>query len=276
MKRNTWIIWLGLLALPACVRAQVPYADGAVGQVPGEPAQTVTRRVSHPPLQQETPSVLLPGSYYDTTRTPLAAGNHAPDFSLPLAADCHWTESGQAWAPNGKVDGVTLSKFIAAAGGKSKDSGKPTVLMFWAFWCDTWKDVTHDFKKLRPELDQLQASVLCVAVDASQQPVAQQAFESREIWFPVVIDTHGGSGQGRAEDDFSVVTPPEVKAAAGQRHSVGSMYGVRRVPTFFVLDGGGLIRARFEGFPGARQLVEAVREARQKVMPKITGSSTGQ
>lgn len=170
---------------------------------------------------QATPSVLLPGNYYDATRKPLGVNDQAPDFTLPLV------EGSPTDVP------LRLSLYVG-----SRQNGKPpvTLLIFWAFWCDTWKDVTHHLQLLRPGLQDAHAQVVCVAVDASQQRGGRRAMAAGRLWFPIGIDRHS---------------------------EVTARYGVRRVPTLFVLDSTGRIRTRFEGVPTDHRLMEAIHAARR-------------
>ncbi|HVF09842.1 MAG TPA: TlpA disulfide reductase family protein [Abditibacteriaceae bacterium] len=190
-----------------------------------------------------TPSVLLPGNFWDADRTPLAVGAHAPDFAFSLARDCRWkppapikskpaTQQAEYSVP---AQDFPL-RFSAVRAAHRSARRNVTVLVFWAFWCDTWKDVTRDFKRLRPKFDAAGAAVACVAVDASQQPVARRSFASGDIWYPVAIDTDS---------------------------KITALYGVRRVPTIFIVDNTGRIRARFEAFPGERTLMGALRAAKK-------------
>lgn len=168
-------------------------------------------------------SVAIPYLDEDPNRAPLKPGTPAPDFSLPLARESKAASAGRM---------LHLASYRHQP---AKRRGV-TVLIFWAFWCDTWKDVTRHLKHVRSALSSAQARVGCVAVDASQQPVAKSAFRSGDIWFPVAID---GSG------------------------TVGTAYGVRRVPTIFVIDRDGIVRAAFEAYPGDQTLLRAVQAARR-------------
>lgn len=163
--------------------------------------------------RQETPSVLLPGSYWEE-RAPLRVGDAAPGWKLPLA-------SGSPGAKKGAPD-LDFARFRG---------GKTTVLVFWAFWCDTWKDATRFFGAARRELDARGVQLVAVAVDASQQPVARPAFASGKLFFPVAIDA---------------------------KSQITARYGVRRVPTVFLVGPDGKISARWEGLPTLRELQRAL------------------
>ena len=168
---------------------------------------------------QATPSVLLPGLYLEDERKPLEVGAKAPDFSL----------ARNTFDPSRKMlPELSLSSHLKAS------KGNGTIVVFWAFWCDTWTDMVRDLNILKPQLSAMKVQVLAVSVDASQQPVSRRAFESGRIWWPVASD-------------------------AGSTCS--AQWGVRRVPTVFVLDKGGMIRAVFEGFPGKQTFVRKTARA---------------
>jgi peroxiredoxin len=178
------------------------------------------------PLMQETPSALLLGSYYEHDRKPLSVGTVAPVFTLPYAEGSLKPSAGDVRKAGLTSASLEFDQFRQKPGGA-------TVLIFWAFWCDTWKDVTRHMKTLRKPLTDARVKVACVAVDASQQPVARQAFSSGDIWFPVAID---------------------------RESKVSSNWGVRRVPTVFVIDSKGKISHYFEGFPRDRDLLAALKQ----------------
>ena len=179
-------------------------------------------------------------------------GLPAPDFELPLAAGCRWRAPENVAAPRKSPAATPMatpmatpiatpapnmlrfSDFRALRPASQEAKGDVTLLVFWAFWCDTWKDATQRFQRLRPQFERDGVRLLCVTVDASQQPVARGAFANGSIWYPVAID---GDSQ------------------------VARRYGVRRVPTLFVVDAAGVVRARFEAFPSERRLQEVIRAA---------------
>jgi len=176
---------------------------------------------------QETPSVLLPAKYLEDVRAPLKIGSLAPDFSL---APCAYRGS----TPSAKEKPLQLSKW---RDGKNKSGA---VIVFWAFWCDTWKDMTRDLNVIRPQLDEMKLQVLAVSVDASQQPVARRAFEKKKIWWPVAID---------------------------EKSKVSAAWGVRRVPTIFVLDKNGAIQKVYEGFPGKQTFLKETAKVLKLKLP---------
>ena len=162
---------------------------------------------------QETPSVLLPGSYWED-RAPLKVGEVAPSWVLPLAADSPLLK---------KTRPISISRVGAAQ--------KTTVVVFWAFWCDTWKDATRYFGELRGDLEKRDVKLVVIAVDASQQPVARPAFAAGKLFFPIVIDA---------------------------KSQITARYGVRRVPTVFVVGANGKMRAVWEGLPHKKVLLKSL------------------
>jgi len=192
------------LLLALCLRANAQ----ALAQ-----ASTPAQAPAPPMEQQATPSVLLPGLYLDDARAPLKLGARAPEFTLPRCA---------FGASPGSNRELKLSSWLKSS------RGNGSVVIFWAFWCDTWKDMTRDLNLLRPQLAAMKLQVLAISVDASQQPVSRRAFESGRIWWPVTIDSAS---------------------------TCSAAWGVRRVPTTFVLDRSGVVRAVFEGFPGKQSFV---------------------
>jgi peroxiredoxin len=210
----------------------VAHAQRASRRAPSQraSAQRVSGQGIDPRLQ-ETPAALLTGNYYEHDRKPLAVGTQAPSFVLPLAQEYLAARGASSPAASVTSRVLDLEKF---RGGPEK-SRPVTVVIFWAFWCDTWKDATRHLKTLRKPLQDGGVRVACVAVDASQQPVARKAFAAGDIWFPVAID---------------------------RESKITHQWGVRRVPTIFVLDSAGKVRHCFEGFPLDRKLIAAIQAAR--------------
>ena len=95
--------------------------------------------------------------------------------------------------------------------------GRPLVLAFMAFWCDTWKPMLSDLKRLNG------AQVLLVAVDSRERALTEPAMLLAQLPFPLVIDV------GR---------------------EIGEKYGVTTVPTIVVIDADGVVRNLHQGYPG--------------------------
>jgi peroxiredoxin len=174
---------------------------------------------------QQTPSVLLPEKYLENVRAPLKVGSDTPDFTLPRCA----------------YDGSTPGTMMQLSKWRDAKKSNGAIIIFWAFWCDTWKDVTRDLNALKAPLSEMNVQILAVAVDASQQPVARRAFEKKRIWWPVVID-------GKSE--------------------ASAAWGVRRVPTVFVVDKDGKVQKVFEGFPGRQTFVRETATALNIKIPQ--------
>ena len=136
-----------------------------------------------------------------------SVGVAAPDFALPRA-----DQSGT----------LRLSSL----------RGRPAIVTFWAFWCDTWREVRHGYRELA-DLG-VPAQLVAVAVDPTRQELLGQADDAPAPFYPVLLDV---------------------------RHAVSEQYHVRKVPTVLVLDARGTIRFRASGWPGTRPLIDAVTRA---------------
>jgi len=106
--------------------------------------------------------------------------------------------------------------------------GRPTLLAFVAYWCDTWKPLLSDLKKLRQSLGRQAPQVIWVAVDGRQQHQVRALMDRAEVPFPVVTDYRG-------------------QVAGDCRVTV--------VPTLLVLGSDGQVKARYQGFPGQAALL---------------------
>jgi peroxiredoxin len=205
-------------------------------------------------------SVAIPYADEDPKRMPLSNGGVAPDFTLPLMKDgasqklvtgrdtssfLQTSTQNNEYSINDQTPQLQWSRFHqmrreTSRGKSQREQSRVTMIMFWAFWCDTWEGATRSLRRMKNELEKNRVDVLCVAVDASQQPVAQRAIATGDLWFPVVIDAQS---------------------------EVTQRYGVRRVPTLFLVDNSGKIRAHFENFPSQHALLAAVKLAHQGKSP---------
>jgi peroxiredoxin len=123
-------------------------------------------------------------------------GQKAPDFVL---ADL-------------KGETVRLSQF----------RGKVVVLVFFAFWCDTWKETAVRLKAVRRNLPSSSVQILGIAVDPTWKEMGLKAQRKGAFSFPVLLDRGG---------------------------RVRKRYGITKVPTLLLIDANGFIRLGFLGCP---------------------------
>lgn len=108
---------------------------------------------------------------------------------------------------------------------------KPLLLVFWAFWCDTWKAATRAIRQARLHPPYWDGEVWAICTDGrwahrlSVDPVA------RLIHFPVLLD-------------------------AGSQ--VSKRYAIDSVPTLVLIDRAGTVRWRLRGVPKPQWLESAV------------------
>ncbi len=216
-----------LLAWPVGAALGAPAADGACPSPPeaaaGPDACAPSPSLAASPDTGASPPA--PAASPDTCAPPQASpnlpegrppapGDLAPAFSLP---DLH----GQR---------VCLQQF----------RGRPTVLMFWACWCDTWKDSLSRLKDLRRTRPHLGFEALFVAVDSRTRALAEPLLLREGMPFPVALDF---------------------------RSEVSRRYRVTTVPTLFLLDARGVVRFVHQAYPGNRVLAREIAACSQPVGP---------
>ncbi|MEW6283250.1 MAG: CAP domain-containing protein, partial [Candidatus Eremiobacterota bacterium] len=101
--------------------------------------------------------------------------------------------------------------------------GKPVLVSFFAFWCDTWKDEVRRLKELRAGNPGLDFQVVFLSVDARDRSLTVPLMQREGVFFPVLVDS---------------------------RSEVSRSWGITTVPTLLVLDGQGVIRHVHQGYPG--------------------------
>jgi hypothetical protein len=116
--------------------------------------------------------------------------------------------------------------------------GKVTVLSFFAFWCDTWKDQSPRLLKARSALAGLPVDVLTISVDGRWSDVP-----GYDTNLPLLLDRNGWS----------------VKM------------GVDRVPTTVIVDPSGVIRWVRSGVV---RTDDVIRESRAALTPVADGAVT--
>ena len=115
----------------------------------------------------------------------------------------------------GSVDGKTTIKL-------SDYTTKPTLLIFWAGWCPHCRDMASVEQKIFSELGTKGVNVVGVSLDSSRE-AADSFVKSRSLTFP---NAYGGTREGRETVE---------------------KYGIRGIPTFFIIDKDGVVKATYSG-----------------------------
>ncbi len=130
-----------------------------------------------------------------------------------------------------RAPGFTLRDRTGRAFRFNPPPGKPILLIFWAFWCDTWKAVARALRQARLRPPYWDGDVWAICTDGrwvhrlSADPIA------RLVDFPVLLDI--GS-------------------------QVSRRYAVDAVPTLVLIDHAGVVRWRLRGVPKPAWLESAV------------------
>jgi peroxiredoxin len=111
--------------------------------------------------------------------------------------------------------------------------GRFVLLTFWAFWCDTWKDVAPQLADLASRRSDLNFCIVAISVDGTRLPELL-ARRGAPPPFPVALDIGGKATE---------------------------QYRVEHVPTVMLLDAAGRIRYTCVGWPGNQVILNHLREA---------------
>jgi peroxiredoxin len=125
--------------------------------------------------------------------------------------------------------------------------GRATVLIFWAFWCDTWKDALPHLRKLAEEREGFDFDLIAISVDGRRVDQFER-LKGGETPFPVLLDVGG---------------------------AVSSDYGIRHVPTAIVVDADGVVRLRKSGYPGNAVILSSLRSMAPGYRHIASGNGTG-
>ncbi|MHB9132321.1 MAG: TlpA family protein disulfide reductase [Armatimonadota bacterium] len=117
-----------------------------------------------------------------------------------------------------------------------EDVKEPCVVVIcWAFWCDTWKKALPEIIELHNERNDLGCAIWTVSIDGRYTEEIRAQVAAKKIPVPVLLDDGTVSGK----------------------------LGIRRVPTVMLLDENRQVTAVYEGYPGNKVLVQALRERRK-------------
>jgi peroxiredoxin len=142
------------------------------------------------------------------------------------------------WAePPPPVTGASLAQMAlfdlqGKRHGMAAVTTKRVVVVFWAYWCDTWKTALPHLRALNAEREALDCTIWTVSVDGTY--TAEVRPLARTIPFPLLLDTGAW----------------KVKL------------GLRRVPTVMILDTNRTVVKVYEGYPGNAVLMSALRQVR--------------
>ena len=125
----------------------------------------------------------------------------------------------------------TLADVYGTQVSTSSYSGKPVVINFWAFWCDTWKAELPYLKTLAKQEDALGFQVVAVSVDGTRVSTFTD-YTHGDVPFPVLLDIGG---------------------------KVSAQYEAWHVPTVVILDGAGKVAYTSTGYPGNGPILSRLR-----------------
>lgn len=152
---------------------------------------------------------------------------------------CAPTHAQAALPIGASAPAFTLPDTEGRARSLSEWAGRPVVLNFWAFWCDTWKAELPSLRELAADQSTLGFSLVAVSVDGTRVPEFTRQ-RGTPTPFPVLLD---------------------------MQSVVSQAYGVAHVPTVVILDGQGRVRYTHIGYPGD----DAVRSVlRRLAVPSAT------
>lgn len=109
--------------------------------------------------------------------------------------------------------------------------GKTLVIVFWAFWCDTWKNVVEGYEYLSRDMLGVPFEFIVIAIDPLMPDEENIKTRLNSIPFPILIDQNG---------------------------AVSAAYRIKAVPTIIIMDKDGKIKFRHEGYPGNKKLKEVI------------------
>ncbi len=109
--------------------------------------------------------------------------------------------------------------------------GKGVVIVFFAFWCDTWKEAARKLRAVRDAFPSSFVQLLGIAVDPSWKEIGIRAQQRQLFPCPIAVDKGG---------------------------QVSRRYGITKVPTILLIDRQGVVRLGFIGTPSVQTLKAAI------------------
>lgn len=107
---------------------------------------------------------------------------------------------------------------------------KQVVIIWWAFWCDTWEKALPHVNELAARAEELDCTVWTISVDGTYTAEARERVERGDIHFPMLLDD---------------------RTWADRLH-------LRRVPTVMLLDAERKVVWLREAYPGNAVIERAI------------------
>ncbi len=139
--------------------------------------------------------------------------------------------AAEAPAPGASLAGLALYDLDGRRHALDAVTSKYVVIVWWAFWCDTWKQALPHVSELAAHGSELDCTVWAVSVDGTYTSEVRPRHARGELRFPVLLD------DGTWADRLSI----------------------RRVPTVMLLDAARTVVWVREAYPGNRVIERAIR-----------------
>jgi thiol-disulfide isomerase/thioredoxin len=153
---------------------------------------------------------------------------------LLLAAICA-THASKAPQPGTSLAGLRLYDLSGKRHSLDEVKTRRVVIIWWAFWCDTWKKALPQVTDLAARGEELDCTVWTVSIDGRYTAEIKPLVEKRKIDFPVLLD----DGTWTKKLDL------------------------RRVPTVMILDEQRRVIWLHEAYPGNAVIEKALRESKK-------------
>jgi len=142
--------------------------------------------------------------------------------------------AGEAPQPGASLVGLRL--YDISGKRQSLDDVKThyVIIVWWAFWCDTWKKALPEISDLAARQDELDCTVWTVSIDGRYTAEIKPLVEKGKINFPVLLDDGTWTKK----------------------------LGLRRVPTVMILDEKRQVVYLREVYPGNDKLEKALRASK--------------